>query len=212
LSSDNNNADKLFASGDLSEELASTRSDPDSVTYDPLITHTDDLSGDPVNEFLIDQSKAMRIDGDGLIYHSKVFDQDVHLAGEMRASLWLSMNVKDTDLSVSVYEIMADGSSIYLSNSLIRSRYRNSLEKPELIKSGVINNFNFNSFYFHAKTIKKGSRLRLLITPLNTVHWQKNYNSGGVVSEETGEDAKTAVINLHHGAEYPSYLELPIRN
>jgi hypothetical protein len=39
---------------------------------------------------------------------------------------------------------------------------------------------------------------------------EKNYNSGGVVAEESGKDAKTAHVTLYHDAQRASYLELPI--
>jgi hypothetical protein len=39
---------------------------------------------------------------------------------------------------------------------------------------------------------------------------QKNYNSGGVVAEESGKDARTAHVTLYHDAEHPSCLELPV--
>jgi predicted acyl esterase len=56
----------------------------------------------------------------------------------------------------------------------------------------------------------KGSRLRLLVSSINTPSAEKNYNSGGVVAKETGKDARTAHIQLLHDAEHKSALELPI--
>jgi predicted acyl esterase len=58
--------------------------------------------------------------------------------------------------------------------------------------------------------LSKGSRLRLVLHSPNSIYLQKNYNSGGVVAEETASDARTAHISLHHDAEHPSFLELPI--
>jgi hypothetical protein len=52
--------------------------------------------------------------------------------------------------------------------------------------------------------------LRLVLTCLNSIYWQKNYNSGGVVSDETGKDAHTAHVTLYHDAEHPSALELSV--
>jgi predicted acyl esterase len=56
----------------------------------------------------------------------------------------------------------------------------------------------------------QGSRLRLVIRALNSIYWQKNYNSGGDVSAEGAPDARTAHVTLYHDAEHPSHLELPI--
>ena len=39
---------------------------------------------------------------------------------------------------------------------------------------------------------------------------EKNYNSGGVVAEETGKDARTVTVSLYHDAQHPSSLFVPI--
>jgi hypothetical protein len=65
-----------------------------------------------------------------------------------------------------------------------------------------------------SKKVRSLDILRLLTfcpgikgTPIT---FQKNYNNGGVVAEETGTDAQTARISLYHDADHPSYLEIPI--
>ena len=63
---------------------------------------------------------------------------------------------------------------------------------------------------FVARRLQAGSRLRLIVAPLNTLYSEKNYNSGGVVAEETGKDARTVTATLYHDAEHPSALYLPI--
>ena len=52
--------------------------------------------------------------------------------------------------------------------------------------------------------------MRLLIKSPNSIYIQKNYNSGGVVAEESGKDARTAHITLYHDMKYQSYLEIPV--
>jgi hypothetical protein len=39
---------------------------------------------------------------------------------------------------------------------------------------------------------------------------EKNYNSGGVVADETAKDARTAHVTLYHDAAHPSALEIPV--
>jgi len=57
----------------------------------------------------------------------------------------------------------------------------------------------------------KGSRLRLVVTAVNSILWQKNYCSGGVVAEETAKDARTCNVQLYHDAEHASAIQLPLR-
>jgi hypothetical protein len=39
---------------------------------------------------------------------------------------------------------------------------------------------------------------------------EKNYNSGGVVAEESGKDARITTIMLYHDAMHPSALCMPV--
>jgi predicted acyl esterase len=44
----------------------------------------------------------------------------------------------------------------------------------------------------------------------NSIAFEKNYNSGGVVADETAKDARTAHVAVYHDAEHPSALEIPV--
>ena len=57
----------------------------------------------------------------------------------------------------------------------------------------------------------KGSRLRLVVTAVNSIYWQKNHCSGGVVVEETAKDARTCHVQIYHDPEHPSAVQLPLR-
>jgi len=55
----------------------------------------------------------------------------------------------------------------------------------------------------------KGSRLRLVVSSPNSISWQKNYNSGGVVADETAKDARVAHIQVYHDAAHASAIQIP---
>ena len=120
------------------------------------------------------------------------------------------MDVPDTDFAVSVYEIKRDGTSVSLTSDAMRARYRESPTKETLVKPGEINRYEFNSFTFFSRRIAKGSRLRLILSCPNTIQLEKNYNSVGVVAEESGKDARTAHVMVYHDGSHPSTLEIPI--
>ena len=120
------------------------------------------------------------------------------------------MDVPDTDFHVLVSEVFADGSSVHLTQDMMRARYRESLRTPKMVPPGETIEYEFDGFYFFSRQIAKGSRLRLVIKSPNSIYSQKNYNAGGVVVEESGVDARTATVRLFHDAEHPSYLELPV--
>ena len=199
----------IFHSGTLSEAKPSGSS-PDQYTYDPLDTRPGELELHPSGNGLTDQTQVMNLFGDGLVYHSEPFAQDTELTGYLKFVAWISMDVPDTDFAATVYEILPDGSSVQLTADMMRARYRESLKDEKLMKPDEINRYEFDGFTFFSRRIAKGSRLRLVFVSPNSIHLEKNYNSGGVVAEESGKDARTAHISLHHDAGHESYLLVPV--
>jgi len=200
-------ANSVFQSGRLTDKAPEAAAQPDRWTYDPLVNHDDPATDRP---FLVDQSYPLSLSGDGVVYHSEPLPAAVDLAGNVKLSVWLSLDVPDTDVQAILYEIGADGSSILLTADQLRARYRESLEKETLIKPGEVLRYDFDRFTWCARRLQKGSRLRLVISSPNDPYQEKNYNSGGVVADESGKDARTAHITLIHDAAHPSTLVLPV--
>jgi|TARA_B100001750_G_scaffold248447_1_gene279673 putative CocE/NonD family hydrolase len=218
LNSDGN-ATSVFNSGSLKSDLNYKNSkDSDTYIYNPLNTKPGEIELETVvgsgyrsgDGYIIDQSFAMSIDGNGLVYHSEPFESDTEISGYVKFVAWLAMNVTDTDFIISLYEILPNGNSILLTDDQLRARYRKSLRKAEMVKPGKILKYEFDGFMFFSKQIQKDSRLRLVLKSINSINSQKNYNSGGVVALESGKDAKTANVTLYHSKKYSTYLELPI--
>jgi predicted acyl esterase len=148
--------------------------------------------------------------GEGVIYHSEIFPENTEIAGFAKLTVWLKMDVPDTDLEADLYEILPDGGSVALTGASMRARYRESLREAKPVMPGKIEKYVFDNFTFFARRIGKGSRLRLVVRSINSTGSEKNYNSGGIVASETGKDAKTAHISLVHDKEHPCVLELPV--
>jgi predicted acyl esterase len=133
------------------------------------------------------------------------------LVGCPALNLWVSIDTPDIDLECDLYEIQPDGTSIALWSDLRRLRYRESLREAKLVKPGEVVRCDFNPGLFVARRLMKGSRLRLVVTAVNSILWQKNYCSGGIVAEETAKDAHTCNVQVYHDAEHPSAIQLPLR-
>jgi len=209
LGSKDGQAGDAFNSGTLTTE-GSSGSAPDSYTYDPLDTrpaavYQKDLSP----TFITDQTNPLNLFGNGLVYHTGPFEAETELTGFAKLAVWIELDVPDTDFAVEVCEIKADGTSIMLTQDLMRARYRNSLKKEELVRPGEVNRYEFDWFTFFSRQVAKNSRLRLTFTCPNSIYLEKNYNAGGVVAEESGKDARTAHVKLYHDSAHPSCLEIP---
>jgi len=212
LDSKNGDANGVFRSGFLAENQPNQGAD--EYINDPLDIHRGvDIEGVEPNEKTgnVDQRFALCIGPDGLVYHSEPLAKETPLIGCPKVSLWVSIDTQDTDLEADLYEIQPDGTSISLWSDIRRLRYRESLREAKLVKPGEIVKCNFDPGLFVARRLMKGSRLRLVVYSPNSIFWQKNYNSGGVVADETAKDARTAHVKVYHDAEHASGIDLPLR-
>jgi len=211
LDSSEGQANDAFGTGRLTPQPPQ-RSTPDKYRYDPRdpppvdvgVTHPSAIS-------FVDQTQVLQTGGNGVIYHTAPFAEETEVAGQLSLTVWMALDVPDTDFQVTVYEILPDGSSIQLTGSLLRARYRESLRQEKLVPAGVPLLYRFENFPFFARRIAKGSRLRLFIRSPNTIELEQNFNGGGVVAEETVRDARVANVTIYHDKEHPSMLQVPIR-
>jgi uncharacterized protein len=125
-------------------------------------------------------------------------------------SLWLTLDQPDTDIAAFLYLIKPDVTSEMLGLDMLRARYRKSVREPVLVTTGAVERYDFKGFASVARRFAQGSCLRLAIGPVNSKYYVKNYNSGGVVAEESYKDARTVTATLHHDAKRPSALYVPI--
>lgn len=211
-------ASNVFASGNLRPTPGS--GNPDTYLYDPRDTRAADIEAASSQPFSLrptfptddikDQTLVLFNEGKHLIYHSAMFEKEQPVTGFFRLVAWIALDQPDTDLRATLYEIRPDGSSILLTTDAIRARHRESLREQHLIHTQEPLQYLFDTFTFVSRQVSRGSRLRLVIGPINSINFQKNYNSGGVVAEETLQDARPVTVTLFHDAAHPSTLYVPL--
>jgi putative CocE/NonD family hydrolase len=212
LDSKNGDANGVFRSGSLAEKRPNENSD--IFIYDPLdTTRGETVDGiDPKEKTAgIDQTYPLSITKDGLVYHTEALTNETSFIGCPAVTLSVSIDTPDVDLSAHLYEVQPDGTSIVLWNDTRRLRYRDSLREAKPVKPGEMVRCDFNPGLFVARRLMKGSRLRLVVSSPNSIHFEKNYCSGGVVAEETAKDARTCHVQVYHDATHPSTIQLPLR-
>lgn len=202
------NPTDVLNSGSLSAEPQ--KGEPDHYVYDPRDTSTAELESHLDPSSLVDQTMVYALRGKELVYHTAAFDEDTEVSGFFRLAAWIAIDQPDTAFSVEVDEIRQDGSSIALTAQVLQARYRQSARDPQLVKTKAPQRYEFDHFPFVSQEIKKGSRLRLIIAPVNSIHSEKNYNSGGVVAEESMKDARPVTVSLYHDGSHQSTLYVPL--
>ncbi len=162
LDSQNGGSNDAFHSGQLSTRVST--SSPDKYVYDPHdLRFGEQLEQEDITKPITDERYALNLFGDGVVYHSEPFPEATEVSGYVKLSVWMSMDVPDTDFAVNLYEILPDGSSIQLTSDQLRARFRKSLSEPELIKPGAIERYDFTGFTWFSRRISKSSRLRVVI-------------------------------------------------
>ena len=148
--------------------------------------------------------------GEGVVYLSELLTSDVEIIGRPEARVFLELDVPDTDLRTVLFQILPDGSTLLLSEDFLRARYRVSSRTEVLAKPGEVYMLSFPEMMFVSRRMPMGSRLGFAITCVNSARLERNYNSGGRVADECGDDARVATVTVHHGAEYPSAITVPV--
>jgi len=198
----------LYSAGGLAPDHPG-RNAPDRYRYDPHDVSVEKIESQSNRDVVTDQQVALANDAK-VVYVSAPFAQDQELSGFFRLEVWISIDQPDTDLSVTVSEIDPAGTVTPLSSDLMRARYRESMRSPRLVTTKEPLRYDFNRFTFASRQVRKGSRLQLVVSRADPFSYEKNYNSGGVVADETMKDARPVTVEIFHDAKRPSALYVPV--
>jgi putative CocE/NonD family hydrolase len=151
---------------------------------------------------------------DVLTFQTPPLDSGTEITGPLEMHLWASSSAVDTDFTAKLIDVYPpsddypDGLAINLTDSIIRARYRDGYEQPELMSPGKPYEFVFQ-LYPTSNVFKKGHRIRLDISSSNWPRFDVNPNTGGPLGlEQRFEIAHQAV---YHDADRPSHLVLPVQ-
>lgn len=202
------NANQLAAPGSLTTAHPSGaqhdhyRYDPNNTGHADLEATTDPL--DPADTRMLEAQ-----DGENLVYETAPFRQAQDVSGFFSLTAWIAIDQPDTDFRARVYEVFADGRSIFLTTDSVRARHRTSLQASVLISTTAPQQYDFRNFTFTSRRLAPGSRLRLVVGPINSIYAEKNYNAAKRVAEQSLTDARTVTVTLRHDRRYPSALFVP---
>jgi hypothetical protein len=185
------------------------RGAPDRYTYDPRDLSLAKIESESNLDSALDQEVRLANPAK-LVYLSAPFQGDEELSGFFRLEVWMSIDQPDTDFAVSVAEVSLNGTVTPLSSDLMRARYRESLRSPKLVSSKEPLRYKFTHFTFASRLVCRGCRLEVLLTAANSIQYQKNYNSGGVVADETMESSRPVTVTVFHDAKHRSALYVPV--
>ena len=180
----------------------------DEYDYDPL----DPVSwwvGSDVFTFLDEMPGREEIENrdDVLVYTTPALEEDVEVTGEIAATVYAASDAEDTDFVVALVDFHPNGHTQYLSSGIIRARYRDGVERPELIEPGKVYKYeirmNPTSIVF-----LQGHRIRIEITSSDFDFFARNQN----VAAAPGQTAEVRVAHqaILHSGDHLSHVVLPV--
>ena len=150
---------------------------------------------------------------DVLVFETPTLDEDVVIAGPVTVTLFVSSNCPDTDFTAKLIDVhpasqdYPSGYAMNVTNGILRCRYRNSWEAPEMMQPGEIYEIMIEPFAT-ANRFKAGHRIRLDISSSNYPHFDLNPNTGE--PEGLWRRMRVATNRVHLDANRPSRVELSV--
>jgi putative CocE/NonD family hydrolase len=186
---------------------------PDSFTYDPMDpvpSYGGNVccTGNAVTGGAFDQRK-METRPDILVYTSEPLKQGIEASGPIDVTLYFSSDVKDTDVTVKLIDVLPDGTAYNLDETIQRLRYREGYSKPPVwMEKGKVYKVALQpmttSNYFDT-----GHRIRVEVSSSNFPRFDRNLNTGGNNYDES--KGIVAHNSIHHSKLYASQVTLTVR-
>jgi putative CocE/NonD family hydrolase len=150
---------------------------------------------------------------DVLTFQTEPLDRDTEVTGPITVKLFASSSARDTDFTAKLIDVyppsgdFPDGLAINVADSIIRARYRNGWDKPEMLEPGKVYEFQFE-LYPTSNIFRAGHCIRVDISSSNFPRFDVNPNTGGPL----GRDRRMQVAEqrIYHDAQHPSCIALPL--
>jgi putative CocE/NonD family hydrolase len=157
-----------------------------------------------------DQRPLRELPHYGLVYSSEPLSRDLTIAGPVRVHLSVASDCPDTDFVAKLVEHQADGTALLLMDGVMRAMYRDSPREARPLGPGRIYPLTI-ALGDICHTLRTGSRIEVDITSSNFPRRARNTNSGHrILANDADADIRIATNTVHHAAETPSFVELPV--
>jgi putative CocE/NonD family hydrolase len=200
----------LHANGSLSTVAPSTEK-PDQYLYDPenpVQTIGGPLCCRPLPTGIGPQDqRPAEARNDVLVYTLPAFAKNTEVTGPISLDLYVSSSAVDTDFTGMLVDVWPNGYAQNLTSGILRLRYRNSNEKPELANPGQTYHVTLD-LWATSNVFLAGHKLRLEVSSSNFPRFDRNLNTGDNQAHSTTIAKATNVI--YHDKMHPSALIVPI--
>ncbi|MFN7995616.1 MAG: CocE/NonD family hydrolase [Bryobacteraceae bacterium] len=144
---------------------------------------------------------------DVLVFSTPPLTKPVEVTGWVKAKIFASSSAPDTDFTALLADVEPSGYARFLTDGIVRARYRNSTKQAEPIEPGKIYEYTID-LWATANLFKAGHRIRLYVSSSNFPRFDRNLNTGeGILSSTRMAKASQ---RIYHDSAHPSALVLPV--
>eukprot|EP00602_Paraphysomonas_sp_CaronLab_P002045 CAMPEP_0185025020 /NCGR_PEP_ID=MMETSP1103-20130426/8141_1 /TAXON_ID=36769 /ORGANISM="Paraphysomonas bandaiensis, Strain Caron Lab Isolate" /LENGTH=533 /DNA_ID=CAMNT_0027558131 /DNA_START=216 /DNA_END=1817 /DNA_ORIENTATION=- len=206
----------LHGDGSVSPSAPSDGSDgvstSSSYTYDPEdpigTNGGNNLFGDAPCGPLDQQEIDLR--EDVLVFETPVLTEELVLTGPINGHLYVSSDAIDTDFMVRVSDVYPTGEARLIQDSAVRMRWREGGTTPVYMEKGTVYPA-YISLWNTSYVVAPGHSLRFAVSSSNYPRFSINPNNGLLLADPMYPgDSVIAVNTVHHSAQFPTYIELPV--
>ena len=184
-----------------SDKFAYDPAKPVPTVGGPLCCDPDHLAPGPRDQ------RQLEDRDDVLVYSTPPLEHDLEVTGPVRLEFFASSSAVDTDFTAKLADVSPDGTTINLTEGILRARYRDSQLTPTLLTPGQIYALSID-LWATSNVFRAGHRLRLEISSSNFPRFDRNLNTGELAANSS--KWKIATNTVLHDKAHPSALILPV--
>jgi uncharacterized protein len=142
-----------------------------------------------------------------LVYTSAPLAKGVEVSGPVTVTLYVSSDVKDTDVTSKLIDVLPDGTAYNLDETIQRLRYRDGDDHTIWMEKGKVYKVTLTPLTTSV-LFGEGHRIRLEVAGSNFPRFDRNLNTGGNNYDET--QSVVAHTSIHHSPQYPSSISFTV--
>jgi putative CocE/NonD family hydrolase len=131
----------------------------------------------------------------------------MEVTGPVTLEFWAKSSAVDTDFTAKLVDVSPNGFAVNLTDGILRLRYRDSAEKPELMNPDQVYKISID-LSATSNVFRKGDIMRLEVSSSNFPRFDRNLNTGA--DQATSRQFVSATNTILHDAEHPSALLVPV--
>lgn len=214
----------LHPNGGLSFDKPTAPDGFDEYTSDPAkpVPHTPKIVIHRDDRYVVQDQRFAATRPDVLVYQTPPLDEDLTVAGDLFASLFVATSGTDADYIVKLidvyppdaeyvgenpHDVQMGGFQLMVRGKVMRAKFRNSFEHPEPLVPNEVTEITFE-MQDVGHTFCKGHRLMVHVQSTWFPLVDRNPQTFVDIYNATEADYQKATHRIYHCADYPSHLTL----